>query len=812
MPEDIGAERIGVEAEFGVKDFIHNADLYDEVLKRTGARTADWALSMQQAVEGGSDKEKAFVGKMIADMVELEERANKLKAAQTEYADSTESDTARAESGWKMFTQSAIGNVMDFKAKLYVAQTALNAFMKPFKEYIQIGLEGVAQLRTQKQFANMLGPTEDYTEALEDMRTVTRGTVKDSQLMASAMKIMRMGMADTAEDAAKVVRNVTMLSKAAGQFPSPESAMQVFSMMMSNQSKMRLDAFGLTISEVDARIEKLKQTMGVSEAEAFRIAVFELMNERVESMGLNVEDASTKLDQMNVAFQNIGDQMKVVLVPEFNQFIDLITGWGKSVAEHLPNIEAAYVKFVSKVRANFMQLGAVAKVLAMDMKGLVLGLQGDFDAAGAMFDAAGKVWETEVAGWATYYETFESEVRRHYEGVTIAAQDSAAKQAEAARQAAAEAAAIKDAWDQATVAAQEKTDEKLTAITTKETWAVIDAVIAANRKREDEAKATAKRIEQIELQYATAVSQAMNQYNAAVANAQTQYSRQMLQIEENYQKAKRDILRRYEMDEWEAISERDATALIKAQRNRDDQLRQADESKADQEKQASQQYSDALNQAQQALAQQQEAARQSYVQQQADLQVSLQTQEEQQRISDARKAEDATRARDRERGAILQAQGQAIADAYIAYSAEYVAAQQHYQDMLGQVNAFVANVQAAYRQLPSWVPPQAMPGYSPNPVRTGPSFGAPPWVTAQRGAYFMANKQTNLTVGEHGRELVMVQPMRNVPATAGAANVNHIVTGKISAQVQATIRNSMAGYEGRISAAVSQALGQVFRQ
>jgi len=77
----------------------------------------------------------------------------------------------------------------------------------------------------------------------------------------------------------------------------------------------------------------------------------------------------------------------------------------------------------------------------------------------------------------------------------------------------------------------------------------------------------------------------------------------------------------------------------------------------------------------------------------------------------------------------------------------------------------------------------------------------------------MANKQTNLTVGEGGRrELVMVQPMHNVPATPAASNINHIVTGKISAQVQATIRNSMAGYEGRITAAVSQALGQVFRK
>jgi len=291
--------------------------------------------------------------------------------------------------------------MMNLRAQMDMAKFAIHAFIKPFQEYIKIGIEGVNLLKSRRMFAEMVGGVEEYEEALAGMRTATQGTVKDSELMASAMKIMRMGMADTAENAAKVVRNVTLLAKAAGQYPSPESAMQVFTMMMANQSKMRLDAFGLSVGEVNDRIAKLKETLKVSEAEAFRIAVFELMNERVDSMGLAVETSQTKLDALGVTFDNLADNMKVMLVPEFNDFVDVVTGLGKSIANNLPNIEAAYVKFVARVRASFAQLGKVAQVAAMEIKAFTLSLSGDFVASSAMFDAAAKVWQEDVAGWAT---------------------------------------------------------------------------------------------------------------------------------------------------------------------------------------------------------------------------------------------------------------------------------------------------------------------------------------------------------------------------------------------------------------------------
>jgi len=811
LPDPV--DRIGIEAEFGVKDFIHNADLYDEVLKRTGARTADWALAMQQSAVGGGDALEKLANRAISDRLDMEESLDKLKGKTVDYTDTVRTEAPKAEASWRAFSQSAVGQMMDLKAKIDMAKFAVQAFMKPFQQYIKIGVEGVNLLKSRRMFAEMVGGVEEYEEALVGMRAATQSTVKDSQLMASAMKIMRMGMADTAENAAKVVHNVTLLAKAAGQYPSPESAMQVFTMMMANQSKMRLDAFGLSVGEVNDRIAKLKETLKVSEAEAFRIAVFELMNERVESMGLATETAQTKLDQMGVAFENLADGIKIMLVPEFNDFVDVITKMAKSILANLPNIEAAYVKFTARIKASFEQLGAVVESLALRFASTVQYLKGNYEEADALLAAAQEVARTRIKDWGQYYETFEREVREHYEGVALAAEESSNAQVEAARKAGEAITAIKDAWDAQLLVAQQATDAKMADMVTKGTMAAVDAAIAANRKREDSAKATAKQLEQIEMQYASAVAQAMNQSNAAIATAQTQLARSMLQIEENYQKTKRDIQRRYKMEEWEAIAERDATALLRAQRNRDDQLRQADEGKTEQESQAQQQYQDAIAQAQQSLLQQQENARQSYIQQQQDLQTNLDAQAEQQRIADARKEEDADLARARERGAVLLAQGQAIADAYIAHSEELAAAQTHYADMLKEVDNFVAGVQARYSQLPSWVPPQVSFGYNPNPYTAPTTTGIEPWVGAQKGAYFMANKQTNLTVGEGGRrELVMVQPMHNVPATQAASNVNHIVTGKISAQVQATIRNSMAGYEGRITAAVSQALGQVFRK
>ena len=78
-----------------------------------------------------------------------------------------------------------------------------------------------------------------------------------------------------------------------------------------------------------------------------------------------------------------------------------------------------------------------------------------------------------------------------------------------------------------------------------------------------------------------------------------------------------------------------------------------------------------------------------------------------------------------------------------------------------------------------------------------------------KGGAFVATRPTRVVVGDDGPEFVMARPMKDMsPQTM---NVNHLVTGQVQAQVQAVIQQSIAGIEGRIGAAVNNALVDVFR-
>ena len=794
MPDP--AERMGVEAYFGVVDFLRNAAKYNATLDTLEKKTSQYGSSVSKST-AGADSAWGVYGRTTDQVVDdLRKSLNEGEQEVRDFGDENRKTAQNAATSWQQFTSSTIGQVAKLKASLDAGRYMFQAFMKPFQQFIALGTEGAGMLRMERNLRRMTGSQEAYNEAIMEMRDATRGTIKDAELISSAFKIMNLGLADTAEQAAKVARNVTLLGRASGQVPSPEAAMQVFSLMMSNQSKMRLDAFALSIGEVDARIENLKKTMGVSQEEAFRLAVYELMDEKVESMGLSVEDAATMASRMNAQFGNVADSIKTMIVPEFESFMTILSGFASKIVENTSGIEKWYRMFVGAARGMVYQLGDVAMAFVLAGRASVAFFKGDIDgakeAAGALGDLVKKVM---TLGAVT--DSMQYEMSRMYDDMATSAEDSIQKQADAMKQAAAEAGAavaeIRTEWDAKLTAAHDAAEKRIADITIKETEKAIDAVIAAQRRREDAARDSAKRIEQIEMQYAQSVAKAMDTYTMAIASAVRQRNARLLQIEEDFQRKKRDIQERYEMEEWEAIASRDATALLKARRTRDKALRDAEEAKNVQEAQANTQYAEQERSAREALARQEQAARESYDEQKAALQESLAEKEEAQRLSQERQAEDAKRAREREMGRIRQDQGQQIAELYIHYNDELSASQQHHNEMLIELQRYLQEYAA---QLSYY-------GHV--------GSGMPGTMGFAKGGSFIASSPTRIMVGEGGKpELVIVQPL-DAGGVPTESTVNHKVTGQVDAQVNAIIQQGMEGFEGRLQAAMTQALDEVFR-
>jgi len=788
------AERIGVESYFGISDFTRNTGVYDKTLQQMDKRTRAYGKSVSRSTVGAERSWEDYARRLTVVVRQQQGDINGLKRAVSNYAASNRRSTQEASSDWQKFSKSLIGQTMKMRATFDALKFSFAAFTGPFRQFIALGMEAVGIQRTQRMFTRMVGGADKYTEALEEMRKATRGTIKDTELISSAFRIMNMGLAATAEQAARVARNVTLLGKAAGQVPTPQAAMQVFALMMSNQSRMRLDAFNLTIGETDTRIAHLKKTMGVSEEEAFRLAIFELMDEKVQQMGLDVEDATTQVNRMNAQFQNFVDNLKTIVVPEFNDFVNILESVASSFNANKEDIELWYRVTVGAIRGVVAWWGDYVKVVALGVVTIADAIMGNLDKAKTHYDM---MWETirDIVTGEAILETMRKEIAK----VGEAAEDSAQGQMEALESAAAEAAGnvadIIAAWDKKKAEAAEMAEKKIAATRVRETYIALDAIIAAQRRREDVARQTAKAIQQIETQLSASISQAKVAYEKVVENAAHQHAKARLSIEENYQKAIAAINRKFDMMEDDAIRSRDALALAKARRGRKDELDQARVSRDEQTNKADEQYNDQIVAAKKSLEEQEKAARESYDNAMAQLEKSLKEQEAEKAISDTRKAEDAKTARARELGRVKIFHGKLLSDDALLYGEQLTAANAHYTEMLTAAKTYRDMYNITVR------------GGTPTAPAPPGSFG---YSMAEGGA-FVATQPTTVVVGDAGPEFFMAQPVRNMPAAPQTMNVNHLVTGQVQAQVQAVIQQSIAGLEGQIGSAINRALSDVFR-
>jgi hypothetical protein len=156
-------------------------------------------------------------------------------------------------------------------------------------------------------------------------------------------------------------------------------------------------------------------------------------------------------------------------------------------------------------------------------------------------------------------------------------------------------------------------------------WSAIDA----------ERRAAQQRL-QIQQQYQQAVAQAEATFAQAQAQASQNYARQQEDIERQYRQRLADIQKQYEEDEFEATLNRDAVALYRARRRRDQDTATAQQERDEQQRQAGQNYQDTLSAAQQARAESLIQAEQARQESLASLEQSIQEEFAAQQLADER--------------------------------------------------------------------------------------------------------------------------------------------------------------------------------
>jgi hypothetical protein len=155
--------------------------------------------------------------------------------------------------------------------------------------------QGAEMSRAQSQFENLAESIDSTADALLGrLKDATKGMMSDADLIAQAGQIMSLGLAGTEDE---VVRLATVVGELGWD-------MNQTILTLANNSKMRLDALGLSIEDVDAKTQKFIEA-GYDMDKAFDMAVLAAGEEKIALLGSAADTAAGKLKMVKTAVENM---------------------------------------------------------------------------------------------------------------------------------------------------------------------------------------------------------------------------------------------------------------------------------------------------------------------------------------------------------------------------------------------------------------------------------------------------------------------------------------------------------------------------
>jgi hypothetical protein len=312
----------------------------------------------------------------------------------------------------------------------------------------------------------------------------------------------------------------------------------------------------------------------------------------------------------------------------------------------------------------------------------------------------------------------------------------------------------------------------------------------ANRMAEIALDGARKR-EDIALDLARKIEDAETDYLQAIEDNQSETANNRIEIEQRYQERLIQIQRTFEDSYWNAVKSRDAVALVEAVRNRNrgvqDATHQRDIDMSNEDRQSAERERLAALAYQRKL----EDARRYYERAMQDQQLDEQR----------RKQDENTNYRNRERELTTHYQQQldtiraGLQAQLDEANAKYGQSEADYSAHLARMAAIAASYMAS------------LGGGSSDYYYRGEQ-------QRQSGGVDLVTSPTHFVAGEGNMpELVLTIPMggsqRSLPAPASMA---HTVSGDVSHQLNMITTSGLKGMEGRIVAAVMQAMREVVRR
>jgi hypothetical protein len=201
-----------------------------------------------------------------------------------------------------------------------IAAIGIHEIINIVGEFNKLGNQVNIATQTFEQLSDSIDPNNLL---LQRLRENTGGIVDDLTLMNGATKLLSMGLAENSDEVARLTELAVRLGGAMGN--DAQASIENFSLLLANESVLRLDSFGISSARVRTRIDELLESgEALNRSEAFRLAVLEEGGRSLDRLGDAAAAAETPLAQLQTRLENIKQAAGVEVANAVNDVAEAI--------------------------------------------------------------------------------------------------------------------------------------------------------------------------------------------------------------------------------------------------------------------------------------------------------------------------------------------------------------------------------------------------------------------------------------------------------------------------------------------------------
>jgi len=215
------------------------------------------------------------------------------------------------------------GNILLGGALLGVGRAAADQLVRLVQLVPQLVLLGDQYSRSRDALEAYTGSAGAAQLAMISVSNAAGGAVDNLSASVNATKLFAMGLAETAQEADKLTRIAIGLGAAVGK--DAKSSFEDFTLLLANQSILRLDQFGLSAAQVRARMDELMETnKNLTRDLAFQRAAMELGAEKLEKLDAAGFKATSNWQRLGAEVRNFGIFLGDAINEGVDPFLDRI--------------------------------------------------------------------------------------------------------------------------------------------------------------------------------------------------------------------------------------------------------------------------------------------------------------------------------------------------------------------------------------------------------------------------------------------------------------------------------------------------------